>query len=156
MKNKNNTLYIGIDPGSVSGGIAAIMPSGKATAVKMPQTEHDVQDVFLRILQMGMPVFALIEGVHAFPGQGVSSVFKFGRNYGMLRGMLVANKIPFHEVSPMKWQKGTGITKRGKNETKTQHKNKLKQKAQNIFPDIKMTLAICDALLICEFARLNH
>jgi crossover junction endodeoxyribonuclease RuvC len=86
------------------------------------------------------------------PQQGVSSVFTFGQNYGMLRGILAALKIRREFVTPSVWQKAMGcITRSGI--PKTAKKNFHKTKAQELFPGLKITHAIADALLICEFAK---
>lgn len=150
-------FYMGIDPGQ-SGGIAVISDDGIVHPHKMPVTERDVADIIETWSRLSTQVnsdkwdgasFALIEKVHSFPGQGVASTFKFGRNYGLLRGLLIAYKIPFDEVAPGTWQKALGcLTKGDKNITKT--------KAQQLFPDVKVTHAIADALLIATYCRRKH
>jgi len=149
--------YLGIDPGQ-SGGIAVLGANGAHEAWPMPKTERDVW--MLLDENIGGPIsvlddFALIEAVHSFPGQGVASSFKFGMSYGGLRMALTAAGIPFEEITPQQWQRALGIKprQRKKGESKTQFKNRLKAKAQQLFPDVKMTLAICDALLIAEVCR---
>jgi len=48
---------------------------------------------------------AVIELVHAFPGQGVCSVWSFGRAAGTADGALaLCLDCPAEEVSPQKWQ----------------------------------------------------
>lgn len=139
--------YIGIDPGQ-SGGIAIL--SNKNEVIKMPSTEKDIWEWFDFHKNN---CFAIIEKVHSMPGQGVASTFKFGKGYGGLRMALIAAGIPFDEVTPRMWQKSLGITSKAKTESKTEFKNRLKAKAQQLFPQIKMTLSICDALLIAEYNR---
>jgi Holliday junction resolvasome RuvABC endonuclease subunit len=138
--------YIGIDPGQ-SGGLAVIF-GDNVEVVKMPPTEQDIWKWFL--YQSKKKCFALIEKVHSMPNQGVVSTFKFGQGYGVLRMALIASRIPFEEISPMKWQKYLGIPSRHKAESKTEFKNRLKAKSQQLFPKINITLSICDALLIAE------
>lgn len=134
--------YLGIDPG-VSGGLA-LVSNGAAEAVKMPATEADC----LQWLEerRAKVTHALIEKVHSRPGQGVSSTFKFGKNYGLLRGLLVALRIPFEEVAPGKWQRALGCLSGG-------DKNVTKAKAQQLFPALRVTHATADALLIAEHCR---
>jgi hypothetical protein len=91
-------------------------------------------------------VKAYIEGVNAMPGQGVVSTFKFGMNYGLWQGILVALKIPFERVYPLKWQTAMSCRTGG-------NKNISKARAQELFPRIKVTHAIADALLIAEYGR---
>ena len=132
--------FCGIDPGA-SGGIA-VVGERPVVAWKMPATERDIAEVF----EVASPDFAMIERCSSRPGQGVSSTFKFGRNYGFLRGMLIAYRIPFEEVTPHVWQRYMGCLSRGQ-------KNITKQKAQQLFPNLKITHAVADALLIADYCR---
>lgn len=148
--------YIGIDPGK-SGGIA-IISGDEIICYQMPNTEFDVWSIFER--NNKGQVRAVIEKVHSMPGQGVKSMFSFGQNYGFLRACLIAAQIPFDEITPQAWQKELGIVGRKKGEPKSQLKERLRQKAQQLFPQEDMwhrTLgeqrAKCDALLLAEFCR---
>ena len=51
-----------------------------------------------------------IEQVGAMPGQGVSSMFKFGEVFGALQGLVAANMIPMTYVTPQRWKKHFGLT----------------------------------------------
>jgi len=151
--------FVGIDPGQ-SGGLAivCVYPNMEVypdmeCAVPMPSTERDIWDWFNSLPPRTM---ALIELVHAMPGNGVSSMFKFGAGYGGLRMALIASGIPFEGVQPRAWQKELGIPPKKKTETKTQFKNKLKAKAQQLFPAEDVTLKTADALLIAEYCRRKH
>jgi hypothetical protein len=54
-------------------------------------------------------------------------------------------------VRPQKWQ---GYLSLGKSEgDKTKWKNKLKQRAQSLFPSLDVTLATADALLLLEYGN---
>ena len=136
------TNIIGIDPGA-SGGIAWL-GRGSPLAFKMPDTEKDVHDLLHGMEMEEGGTHAYIENVHSMPGQGVASSFKFGRNLGMLRAFLIALGIPFEAVSPQRWQKAMGCLTKG-------DKNVSKRKAQELFPSLKITHAIADALLIAEY-----
>jgi crossover junction endodeoxyribonuclease RuvC len=139
---------IGIDPGK-SGGIAWCN-AGVMQAWPMPKTEYDIFSM-LRDMKFD-DSFAYLEKVHAMPGQGVTSMFTFGQGYGFLRGCLTALKIPFEDVTPQKWMKGLSIShKRGA--SKAEKKNALKQKAQQLYPSMKIDLKIADAILLCEYGR---
>lgn len=153
MPPSSSRLYVGIDPGA-SGGIAFVsFLNGRVKAQSleaMPKTERDVADLF----SPGI-VLACIESVHAMPQQGVSSSFTFGRNYGFLRGCLIALHLPFQEVTPRMWQKALGVTPKGKEESKTEFKNRLKAMAQQRFPEERITLATADAVLIALYCCLR-
>ena len=66
---------------------------------------------------------------------------------------LTAAGIPFEEVTPVVWQRGLGIPVRKKDESRSQFKGRLKAKAQQLFPQVKVTLKTADALLISEYCR---
>jgi len=53
----------------------------------------------------GIQIKAILEKVSSMPGQGVSSSFKFGCNFGQWIGRLEALDIPFDFVTPQKWKK---------------------------------------------------
>lgn len=139
-------LYIGIDPG-VSGGIAFIPESEEPWVIKMPETDADLREAF----QIGIDYqpFAMLERVHSMPGQGVASSFTFGEGYGKLQMVLTCCGIPYDRVTPQKWQKFMDCMTKG-------NKNVSKARAQSLFPNIKVTHAIADALLIAEYLRRTH
>ena len=140
-------IYIGIDPG-LSGGIAKLNDTGGVVSVeKMPPTDYDVYDL-LAHLDMGAEK-AVIERVSASPQMGVTSAFTFGKGYGGLRMALTAAGIPFEEVTPQRWQKAMQCLTKG-------DKNVSKRRAQQLFPQVKVTHAIADALLIAEYCRRFH
>jgi hypothetical protein len=154
MKKKKpvDKYYLGIDPGK-SGGIAVLTSLGNLIALdKMPSTETDLWQWFVR--PFGSRSFALVEWIHpAIQGIGKSPMSKLYGNYMQLRMALIATEIPFEHVMPRKWQQSLGISTRKKTETTVQWKNRLKSKAQELFPSEKITLATCDALLIAEYSR---
>lgn len=146
---------LGIDPGQ-KGGIAWISESD-SRACKIPETERDI----FECLKCAAPqtAFCFLERVHAMPAfekgsdgkrkrrnVGTQSMFTFGRGYGFLRGCLVALEIPFDEVTPQKWQRALACLTKG-------DKNVSKAKAQQLFPNLKVTHSTADALLIAEYGR---
>jgi crossover junction endodeoxyribonuclease RuvC len=52
---------------------------------------------------------AFLEKVNAMAGQGVSSVFSFGRSAGIMEGVLAAFDIPTTLVTPQAWQKAMNV-----------------------------------------------
>lgn len=54
---------------------------------------------------------AFIERVQAMPGNGASSMFKFGYVAGGIRGILAAKRIPVTMVQPAKWKHAMGLGK---------------------------------------------
>ena len=158
--------WIGIDPG-VSGGLAAIDGSGCVDLLAKPATDQDVWQ-WLCLKQGGVgfspaiECFAVIEqntGYVGGAGNPGSAMFKFGCSHGMLEGFLVAASIPYEQITPGQWQRALGIQPRRKGkgkESKTQFKNRLKQRAQQLFPGKPITLATADAVLIAYYCRLKQ
>jgi hypothetical protein len=145
----DNRIYIGIDPGK-SGGIGIIY-NNMAYCKKCPTTVSEMAEEIKICLELAPDIQkqAIIEAVHSFPSQGVRSVFTFGEGYGKWLGILAAHKIPYIQVSPQKWQKHYGSLSRDKKE----RKNQLKHLAQQRFPEIKITLATADAILLANYLK---
>lgn len=163
--DNTNTIWLGIDPGAC-GGLAALgspwlvseASQYRLSAVKMPETEADIWDWFIdqrtgaesveRTLQ------ACIEWIHpAIQGVGKSSMSKLYGSYMRLRAFLTAAEIPFSVPQPKIWQREVGISARKSTETQSQWKNRLKARAQQLFPSTVITLATADAILIAEYCR---
>ncbi len=138
-----NDPILGIDPG-LGGGLAVV---GKdfSIAWKMPETERDLIDTLDDAKTMGVTT-AYLEFVRSSPQMGVVSAFQFGKGYGGLRMACIACGLRLEEVSPQKWQKEMQCRTGG-------DKNVSKRRAQELFPGIKVTHAIADALLIAEYGR---
>lgn len=136
-------LIMGIDPGW-SGGLAVIdTDNGTIVAKSFTNcTEKDIVDCIDSFKKDCINCY--IEKVHAMPGQGVTSMFKFGHIYGLLRGTLMALNIPLIEISPMKWQTYLNCLTKG-------NKNITKAKAQQLYPQLKVTHATADAILIATY-----
>lgn len=154
IKQRVMKRYIGIDPGK-NGGIAVMQEDGEMLCVeKMPQTPQDLLSLLDEFKESSICV---LERVGGMPGNGGSAMFNFGKGYGHIQMALIALGIPCEEVTPNKWEKSFQLGSSGKY-SKTEWKNKLKSKAQQLFPKLgkKITLATCDALLICEYGKRNQ
>lgn len=153
--SKTLESYLGIDPGK-SGGMA-VLHGPDVDAVAMPKTEGDILHWILAC-NYNYRSIAVIEKVSGFIGQGHpgSAMFNFGCGYGGLRMALLASAIPFEETAPRRWQKAMGIPPRKRAESKTQWKNRLKARAQQLFPGIDVTLSTADALLIALYCKRKH
>lgn len=178
----NRLLILGCDPGQ-SGGISSFLigrtdinnPMGYAERqfitiatryFKMPETLHDYKELFRSISEQAArdgakEVVAYIEIVGPMPKQGVSSAFKFGGNYLTLQTAIAFSDFRMERVTPGKWQKAIGLqssVSKGASTTGVirgdgSRKKLTRAKAQELFPDIKVTHAIADALLIGEYGR---
>lgn len=137
---------MGIDPGK-TGGIAIINPVAN-TVETLSMTNKTEMDIYDWMVENDRPTKCIIEKVHGMPGQ--RGMFEFGKSFGFLIGLITARQIPFELVIPNKWQKFLGCQTKG-------DKNVTKRKAQQLFPQLKITHAIADALLIAEYCwRTNN
>ena len=157
------SVYIGIDPG-VSGGISVIYSDGEVTSRPMPENEYDIYSILNGTnldgpIHRPTPRFAVIEKVGGYiprhpgaahGGQPGSHMFKFGRNVGVLIGIMMALHIKFEEIPPQTWQKHYQLQQP---QEKQHWKNTLKEEAQRLFPDLKVTLKTADSLLLAEYCR---
>ncbi len=100
--------------------------------------------------------FCVVEHVNAMPGQGVTSCFSFGQNFGFILGLLTAFRIPYELVRPQRWKKEFGCTS---------DKNTSIAVAQRLFPGVDLRRTpkctkphdgISEALLLAEWGRRHH
>lgn len=105
------THYVGVDPG-LDGGIVVLDKAGRVTGMMvMPRTEDGRIDTLA--LRSSVPLttadtLLAVEKTWAFPGQGVVSVFTFGRVSGHIIGALeMLLGVKAWEISPQVWQKPT-------------------------------------------------
>lgn len=113
-------IVVGIDPG-FSGAIAVVDAGRLVEVHDMPtlaspkgRTELDHLSL-LGILRMveersrgGAVVW--LEQVAAMPGQGVSSVFRFGQTYGAIECAVMSVHLPLRHVTAPVWKRALGLT----------------------------------------------
>jgi len=109
---------IGIDVG-LNGAIAMMRGETLTGIVDMPTVTLDRNGKAKRqisipeliaILDEFKPEEAYCERVFAMSGQGVTSVFSFGRSLGAIEGVLAARLIKTTLVTPQTWQKAMGVS----------------------------------------------
>ena len=163
IKYLKDKKLIAIDPGKAGGIAVYSLDRGEIVdLVSMPETPQDLWE-FIKHYQNNSRCY--LEKVGGIPGQGgASSMFNFGKGFGWIEMALIANKIPTTEVTPQKWQKELQLGSKGKKST-LEWKTKLKQRAQQHWPTVekqfnlkfkKDWLAVADALLILEYARITE
>ena len=121
-------MKIAIDPGW-SGGLAVQFNNGKTEAIACPETQADMILFIRDYAASEEKKSAVIEKVHAMPGQGVSSTWKFAVNYATWQSALIAFHIPFVEVSPQSWQ-NVGVATRPSPTLTRQQKQMLNRHLQ--------------------------
>jgi crossover junction endodeoxyribonuclease RuvC len=129
--------FMGIDPGAF--GAVAILDkdSRELVVIDMPTLKvkrgpRVVNQVDAHMLadalrpHVDSETKALIEKVSAMPGNGVASMFSFGRAAGIVEGVLAGLSVPFELIPPATWIKSMR-TFGGKDGSR--------QRAQELFPD---------------------
>jgi crossover junction endodeoxyribonuclease RuvC len=147
---------IGIDPG-ITGAVAVLKSDLSFCCVwDMPTLQngkhHKVNAVelgkFLSLYGQSTSMVYL-ENVASMPGQGVASVFSFGRSLGVIEGVVGALQIPMTLVTPQGWKKRAGLLHTEKDMART--------KAQQFYPaaDLarKKDIGRADAILIARFGH---
>lgn len=142
--------YIGIDVGK-KGGIAVISDK----VIVYPYSNDGLKTVCEKVKYQD--VFCVVEKVGAMHGQGVTSMFNFGKSFGYILGVLETSKIPYQLVPPQVWKKEFNLLKKDKAES-------IKV-CKRLYPTIsllptdrciKESDGMAEALLICTFGkRLN-
>lgn len=145
----NDILTIAIDPG-VNGGVVW-NHQGRTTAMRMPPTDFDTCALLADLSKRSGIVILYIELPPLFAGRNIpgSAIGKLMLNYGVCYGAAVALGFKIHPVRPPIWQKAHPVGTKGE-QTTTVWKNKLKARASELFPDLPVTLATADALLILD------
>lgn len=146
-------FYLGIDPG-MNGGSTLLDVNGDLVYT-LRQSKTTFSEQCENLPGSNDKTVAVIERVSAMPGNGVSSMFKFGMAYGISQGILISQKIPYQLITPVMWQREF-IPKH--KETKTERKRRLKEAAHQLFPDdVKaITLENADSVLIAAYCYRLH
>jgi crossover junction endodeoxyribonuclease RuvC len=96
--------------------------------------------------------FAVIEQVHAMPGQGVRSMFSMGYGLGAWDAILAACQIPTERVPPQRW-------KRALLQDMGRDKDASRLRALQLYPDLGEFLRLkkshgrAEALLLATYGR---
>ena len=148
-------IVVGVDPGK-DGGVAVMRSTADgATALlavrKMPETDVDKLDLFRSVAGRWGRDRCYLERAHPMPKQGLTSTFKFGEGYGFVRSSILAAGFSLVIVRAQDWQASVLGAKKRPKEEKPAHKRRLRGIAQQMFPDVRVTLSTADALLIASF-----
>ena len=166
-------VLIACDPGKY-GGIAIALGGTMYSAFPMPETDREIADLIRQAIDGADESEAIVEQVGGYIGekQPGSRAFAFGKNFGFLLGVLTTLGIRIVMVQPQTWQKALGLgimgrarlnknaneeekaaVKRFNEGVKREWKRKLRDRAQQLFPGLEVTLATCDACLLLEYAK---
>ena len=113
---------LGVDPG-LSGALAFIRTRDGRTSIQlvvedMPLAETKIgksvkreimEPALAQMIARYAPKVAYVERVNAMPGEGVTSAFRFGASYGLVRGVLAGLGVRTHLIGPVTWRKAAGL-----------------------------------------------
>jgi crossover junction endodeoxyribonuclease RuvC len=99
-----------IDPARPSTGEAVDLPIHVLTRGGKKKRELDIAGL-IGILTSHRLEHVFLEQVGAMPGQGVSSVFAFGKCYGAILGVIATRSVPLTLVAPTVWKRALGVPK---------------------------------------------
>lgn len=154
-------IYIGVDPGK-KGGYAVIEQgiSGQQTVEVYPWDDSE----FVHKMRMlaedddirNAGIIAAVEKVGAMHGQGVTSMFSFGRSLGFIEGVLSGCWISYQLVPPNVWKKSFSLI--GKDKQASIETCKRLFPGINLLPSDKCKKdsdGMAESTLLAEYARRN-
>lgn len=127
-------IVAGIDPGK-TGALSILYPNNTVLCVDVPMqlvkgktkpawSEWSVR--WRNAFAFEGPDMIVIEDIAARPGQGVTSMFSFGRTLGFAHGIASVGSIPIHFVTPAVWKGKLGLL--------NSNKGASREKARTLFP----------------------
>lgn len=147
-------LIIGVDPG-MKGGVAFYCTiSGQYGSYIMPDTRRQLFNLLQDLKTTYGIIRGVVEKVASRPGQGVASMFKFGKGYGEILGILTALNAEIIEPTPQAWKK---LVLAGTDKSK----DAAIQVAENLYPEISLVPKGCrkphdgmaDAVCLMHYGR---
>lgn len=158
-------LTLGVDPGQ-TGAIAMLADGRCAGFIDMPTSARKAGGNEVNGLQLaaqlrgvlqthqGAYVVAIMEAVSAMPQQGVSSVFRFGESFGVVKGVLAALGIGYVLVPPQMWKRHLRLTGCDKDAARTLVIQRFPEAAPSM--QRKKDVGRADALLIAHWGELTE
>jgi crossover junction endodeoxyribonuclease RuvC len=155
-------IVAGIDPGK-TGALAILYPDNTAEFFDVPRDNLRGKDVpawaawsqeWICALSLAGVDHVVIEDVAARPGQGVSSMFKFGRTLGFAHAIVLSiqPRPSIRFTTPAQWKGKLGLLNSSKGASR--------EKAVNLFPSVQGKLlrvkddGRAEALLLAHYGRL--
>lgn len=160
----SSLVFAGIDPGK-SGALAILQPDNHVDFFDVPLIEvrgkagsvayGDWQTKWSLALAFASVDCVVIEDVASRPGQGVSSMFKFGRTLGFAHAIVlgIRPRPSVEFVTPAKWKAKLGLLNSSKGASR--------EKAIALYPNTESRLmrvkddGRAEALLLAHYGRLQ-
>lgn len=119
-------FYGGIDPGA-KGSICVIDENNK---IMYLNTMSEKNLIMCFSVFKEKDIIVCVEKVGAMPGQGVTSMFNFGKGAGFIEGVLSAYAIPYQLIPPQTWKKEFSLIHKEKSDSI--------RVCKQLFPDINL------------------
>jgi crossover junction endodeoxyribonuclease RuvC len=149
-------IIAGIDPGK-TGAMVILYPDNTAIVCRVPLAGKDPawslwSHEWSMALEFNTPDTFVIEDVSARPGQGVTSMFKFGETMGFAHGLarVAVPLAPIIWVTPSVWKRKMGLTS---------DKTNSREEARRLIPKLTPELGrvkddgVAEAALLAYFQR---
>jgi hypothetical protein len=133
-------MNFAIDPGA-NGCVAT-----RNQPFKMPETALDLADLIRQLYACGYRT-CYLEEIPKHGGKNASAMIKLARQYGEVRGVLATVGLRVVEIRPQDWQRAVGVVAGG---DAGKRKRAIKERAQQLYPGVEVTLWNADALMILE------
>ena len=150
LSDCDGAVRIGIDPGKKGGYVVLV---GEKCLRACAWDDDEFVECMRQVSQMVTAARAVVEKVGAMPGQGVTSMFSFGKSAGFIEGVLSAFDIPYQLIPPSVWKKEFSLT---------HDKSQSISVCKRLFPSVSLlpterckkdSDGIAEALLMAEYAR---
>jgi crossover junction endodeoxyribonuclease RuvC len=151
-------IVAGIDPGK-TGAMVILYPDGSCAVLRVPLMKKGKEQPAWSewavswgdSLKMFGPDMIVIEQVAARPGQGVTSMFNFGKTYGFAHALAAGAKCPIHFATPSQWKGKLGLLKADKSASR--------EEVRRLLPSIASEVArvkddgVAEAALLAYYGR---
>lgn len=155
-------VVAGIDPGK-TGALVILFPDGSAAAHRVPLMKLRGKErpawtewliTWRAALDFSGVDLIVIEEVAARPGQGVASMFGFGRSLGFAHAIAVAAGCTVLPVTPAVWKGKLGLLKSDKNASR----ETARRLVPSITPEITRVKddGVAEAALLAYYGRQHH
>lgn len=152
-------IVAGIDPGK-SGALAITYPDGSVQAFDVPRVKLKGKDVpawqewqrsWSGAFDFAGVDLIVIEDVSSRPGQGVTSMFTFGRTLGFAHALAVASGASVQMVTPSVWKGKLGLLNSSK-EASREKATALYPKSVGLLDRVKDD-GRAEAILLAHYGR---
>lgn len=146
-------MIAGIDPGisgaicihDGSGFILHDMPVMSNRSGKSVVNGHELSSILSGVRHVAL------EQVGAMPGQGVSSMFRFGESFGLIQGVCAAMGVSLSMVMPRTWKASVNLIGHDKDSARTLAIRRFPEIASQL--SRKKDIGRADALWLCVYLQ---